>query len=369
MFLNKNIIVGFENHVFTKLYIDALVRKCSINEEDIILISLSEHSEGTCLNGTNVRLLNYRTVDLASLVSCKTITSMSLGPNNAPFLKRIMEFSGEFVSKLYIHLTDDEVARWLKTLEKHGSLVPTRNNQVNQDCLFVLGKALNFIAPEPYFRSSLEKILKRNNLNFYDARDAFKSMPSELWDAFEHIQSKHIDETRAEKKILIGAKADSFATFEILSIIYHLGVAGVLNQYKLLVFVKPKRFFSRIIVDTFLALFKVKCVVDVSYVTPTNNINYNTLIMSCSDILLQGRGSMSTARSYISGGNGRIHVKGDSPNFIEMTEAEGITVCSYNALNEIPSSFEKKDKTYELNQKIMKDRFLQKYQILSDIYR
>ena len=78
---------------------------------------------------------------------------------------------------------------------------------------------------------------------------------------------------------------------------------------------------------------------------------------------------MSTARSYVSGGNGRVHVKGGSPNFIEMTEAEGITVCSYNALAEIPLNFEKKAKIDDLNQKIMKDRFLQKYQILSDIYR
>lgn len=368
MFLNKNIIVGFENHVFTKLYIDVLVRKCSIREEDIILISLSENVQDTHLKGTNVKLLNYRTVDLAALASCKTVTSISLGLSNAPFLKILLECSDEFIDKLYVHLTDDEVARWLKTIEKKGSLIQTRNNQINEDCLFVLSKVINFIAPEPYFRPSLEKILKRRELNFYDARDAFKSMPSELWDEFECVQSKYIEETRPENKILIGAKADTFSVLEILSIIYHLGMAGVLNQHKLLVFVKPKRVFFRIIIDAFLALFKMKCVVDISYVTPTNNINYNALIMSCSDIILQGRGSMSTARSFISGGNGAIHVKVETPNFIEMTESEGISVNGYNTLAEIPLSFENKPKATDENRQIISRRFSQKYQVLNDIY-
>ncbi|WP_210455413.1 hypothetical protein [Vibrio crassostreae] len=368
MFLNKNIIVGFEHHVFTKLYIDVLIRKCSIREEDIILISLSENVQGTHLKGTNVKLLNYFTVDLAALSSCKTITAISIGLSNAPFLKSLLERSDEFIDKLYIHLTDDEVARWLKTIEKHGSLVPTRNNQINEDCLFVLSKVTNFIAPEPYFRPSLKTILKRKDLNFYDARDAFKSMPSELWDEFEAMQSKYVEENRPEKKILIGAKVDTFSVLEILSVIYHLGMSGVLNQHKLLVFVKPKRAFFRIIVDAFLALFKIKCVVDISYVTPTNNINYNALIMSCSDIILQGRGSMSTARSFVSGGNGRIHVKDGSPNFIEMTEAEGISVSGYNTLAEIPQNFGKKPKAADKNREIIKSRFLQKYQVLNKIY-
>ncbi|WP_192889762.1 hypothetical protein [Vibrio bathopelagicus] len=368
MFLNKNIIVGFENHVFTKLYIDVLVRKCSIREEDIILISLSENVQDIHLKGTNVKLLNYRTVDLAVLVNCKTVTSISLGLSNAPFLKTLLEWSDEFIDKLYIHLTDDEVARWLKTIEKKGSLIQTRNNQINEDCLFVLSKIINFIAPEPYFRSSLESILKRNELNFYDARDAFKSMPSELWDEFEGLQSKYVEETRAEKKILIGAKADSFTVLEILSIIYRLGMAGVLNQHKLLVFVKPKRVFSRIVIDAFLTLFKMKCVVDISYVTPTNNINYNALIMSCSDIILQGRGSMSTARSFISGGTGAIHVEVGSPNYIEMTESEGISVSGYNTLAGISQSFEKKSKATDENRQVIKSRFSQKYQVLNDIY-
>ncbi|MBE8563762.1 hypothetical protein [Vibrio sp. OPT20] len=368
MFLNKNLIVGFENHVFTKLYIDVLIRKCSIKEEDIVLISLSESDQINHLKGTNVKLVNYRNVDPAALVSCKTVTSISLSLSNAPFLKSLLECSDKFIGKLYIHLTDDEVARWLKTIDKHGSLIQTRNNQINEDCLFVLSKVINFIAPEPYFRPSLEKILKRQELNFYDARDAFKSMPSELWDEFECMRSKFVEETQAENKILIGAKADSFTVLEILSIIYRLGMAGVLNQHKLLVFVKPKRVFSRLVIDTFLALFKMKCVVDISYITPTNNINYNALFMSCSDIILQGRGSMSTARSYVSGGTGRIHVKDGTPNFTEMVEAEGISVYSYNTLTEIPLSFDHNLKVDEKNQKIMKNRFLHKYQVLNKIY-
>ena len=369
MFLNKNIIVGFENHVFTKLYIDVLIRKCSIKEEDIVLISLSESDQINHLKGTNVKLVNYSNVDPAALVSCKTVTSISLSLSNAPFLKSLLECSDKFIGKLYIHLTDDEVARWLKTIDKHGSLIQTRNNQINEDCLFVLSKVINFIAPEPYFRPSLEKILKRQELNFYDARDAFKSMPSELWDEFECMRSKFVEETQAENKILIGAKADSFTVLEILSIIYRLGMAGVLNQHKLLVFVKPKRVFSRIIIDAFLVLFKMKCVVDISYVTPTNNINYNALIMSCSDIILQGRGSMSTARSFISGGNGAIHVKVETPNFIEMTESEGISVSGYNTLAGIPQSFEKKSKATDENRQIIKSRFSQKYQVLNEVYR
>ena len=369
MFLNKNIIVGFENHVFTKLYIDVLIRKCSIKEEDIVLISLSESDQINHLKGTNVRLVNYRNVDPAALVSCKTVTSISLSLSNAPFLKSLLECSDKFIGKLYIHLTDDEVARWLKTIDKHGSLIQTRNNQINEDCLFVLSKVINFIAPEPYFRPSLEKILKRQELNFYDARDAFKSMPSELWDEFECMRSKYVEETRAENKILIGAKADTFSVLKILSIIYHLGMAGVLNQHKLLVFVKPKRVFSRLVIDTFLTLFKMKCVVDISYVTPTNNINYNALIMSCSDIILQGRGSMSSARSFISGGSGEIHVEVGSPNYIEMTESEGISVSGYNTLAGIPQSFEKKSKATDENRQIIKSRFSQKYQVLNEVYR
>ncbi|MCC4820309.1 hypothetical protein LMH81_27740, partial [Vibrio lentus] len=72
---------------------------------------------------------------------------------------------------------------------------------------------------------------------------------------------------------------------------------------------------------------------------------------------------MSTARSYVSGGTGRIHVKDGSPNFIEMVEAEGISVCSYNTLTEIPLSFDHNLKVDEKNQKIMKNRLLHKYQV------
>lgn len=365
-----NIIIGYSTHIFTLLYIDTLVKKCGINKRNICLLSLDNTPENFYLDQSEVKVFNYNYFSKDALLSVKSITLMSLVTNNAAYIRELFEYSDTFIDKTYIHLTDDEVARWVKTKNTHGKLQQTRNNNLNEDCLFLLTKNRHFIAPKQPFREYLEYVLERDNFNLYDARDAFKTMPSELWDKFKNVYRNRHTDTLPENKILIGAKRDSFSQIDTFKIIKALNKKGLFPHFKCLIFVAEKRQYFKLLLTLYSLYLKYFKRIDLNITChgPANNVTYNSLVMSCSHLILQGRGSMTTARSFLSVGNGVIHIKENTPNDIELTKAEGVNVAKYLTFDELAEQILNTKINVKSNSDVIELKYLNKYEVLESIY-
>lgn len=221
-FDNKNIIIGDSNHMFTNLYIDLLVNKCGIDKSDICFVSLNKVENNSIINNLNIDICRHDVCELKVLKKCKTITLISLSTKNSKFIRKVFEYSNEFIKKTYIHLADDELDRWIKTKNKHGKLIKTKDNYVGDACIYILDRVSNFIAPNAYFRSNLEFVLERKNFALFDARGAYKTMPMELWNRFINLYNYKGQYTKPEHKILIGGKRNVFSAYESICILGHL---------------------------------------------------------------------------------------------------------------------------------------------------
>jgi hypothetical protein len=364
---NKNIIIGSVEHIFVKLYVDMLLNNCDCPKNELCIVSTSGISDTCKLDGVDI--IPFESISIEEFDECKTITAISLGRHNSYQLAKIIN-ANDVLDRLYIHLTDDEVARWLKTAIKHKKLKPTNKNLLDDDCMFILNHVRNIIAPREYFESSLQFLIGRMDINYIDARDAFKSLPTKLWDKFSNLIYGGGNEVSPEKSIMVGAKRGVFPIRKVISLIRAFRDEGLLPEYKFVIFTYKKKKSFRILLDMYLIYLRLirRCCVDIAYPTATNALTYNTLIMSCSHLILQGRGSMSTARSYLSLGRGVIHVKKGSPNHIELSESESIDVDGYLSMKDIAKNVTKEDICPTRNREQMEKRFEYKYCILRDIY-
>ena len=77
---------------------------------------------------------------------------------------------------------------------------------------------------------------------------------------------------------------------------------------------------------------------------------------------------MSTARSYLSMGRGVVHVQDNSPNDIELSEAEGINVASYRRISDLGNNFNACNIEPLKNKDKINGRFEAKYHVLKKIY-
>lgn len=369
-FNDKNIIVGFSNHIFVNLYINTLVSKCGIDKSDICFVTLDDTTESES-SRIGIETYNHTDCPLDEFTSCKTITFMSLGIFNSFLIRKIFEHSAKMIEKTFIHLTDDEVARWVKVKNKTGKLIVNKRSNIDADCIYVIDNAINYIAPNEPFHSSLKFVLGRDNFKLFDGRDAFKTMPTELWDKFTTLYQGDKEHSKPEDRILIGAKRGAFSLLDTISILQNLQAEGVLPKYKCMVFIDKKHKSHRVCIDLYLAYLKhiKKCDVDISFPTPVNNITYNALIMSCSHLILQGRGSMTTARCFISQGRGIVHVLSDSPNEIELTRSEGVKVASFNNFKKLAGNIKNNSINISHNQEKISNSYTLKYEVLSHIYK
>ncbi|MFZ6043302.1 hypothetical protein ACOV11_22720 [Vibrio natriegens] len=364
---NKNIILGSVSHIFVNLYIDVLVNKCGCPKESICIASIDQCDIPSDLEG--VKVMPFTSISGTDFNECKTITAISLGSHNSFYLAKVIN-SSDVLDKLYIHLTDDEVARWLKTQDEHGELKPTKTNRFDDDCVFVLNHVKNIIAPRDYFQHSIQSLTGRADLTFIDARDAFKSLPTKLWERFADVYSNGGRHTDSEKRIMIGAKRGVFPLSKVISLIHNLKKERVVPEYTLVVFTYKKRKYFRVLLDVYLGYLRHfrGCNIDVSYPTATNSVTYNALIMSCSHLLLQKRGSMSTARSYLSLGRGVVHIESGSPNHIELSKSEHIAVSSYSTMKDVAKNITNGAICPIKNSEQMNKRFDYKYSVLRNIY-
>ncbi|HCE3704072.1 TPA: hypothetical protein NG682_002800 [Vibrio parahaemolyticus] len=366
--LNKNIIIGHLDHIFLNLYIDILINYCKCKETDLCIVSLDEDNYTKSLH-LGVPVVHYKSIDASDLDVSKSITAISLNKNNAFYLEEVIRKTNS-KNKIFIHLTDDEVDRWVKTKDIFGKLKPTKDNHVDKHVLYVINNIKNVIAPECYFKDKLKYLFDNRSFNFIDGRDAFKSLPSKLWEELSNLYDGNSSHTKPENRILLGGKKEVFSLSDVISIINFLIFKSKIDNLKLMVFTDSRRKRYRLWLDFYLScLRRVKrCKVDISYPTPTNSIAYNAMILSCSHFVLQNRGSLSTARSYISMGVGRVYVMKDSPNDIELTMAEGVDVGRYVDYRELAMKIADNRIDVKKNKAIINSRFKLKYKNLSSIY-
>ncbi|WP_086481669.1 hypothetical protein [Oceanospirillum sanctuarii] len=364
----KNIIIASVENIFTELYIDTLTKKCGIDSENIIVASFDDQNL-IAEKKLSVKAIHYKDIEPSEIQKCNTITIISLHNKNSAALRYLIDNYG-IQDRTYIHLTDDEVDRWLKTKNKYGNLIPAKNNFLDENCIYALHKVKNIIAPKPYFSNALEKLVPDQNFVFHDCRDAFKSMKSQLWDQVASIYQKNKNESRAERTICIGAKQGAIGLKDTLNIIKALVSENVIPEHKILIFTNKRKKYFRVFIDIYLGYLRhiKKKNIDAAYPTTSNVFTYNAIIMSCNNLILQGRGSMSTARSYIAMGRGAVHVKAGSPNHIELTEAERVDVLSYDSFEKLAKNFKRSSLDLENNKDIMNKRFKEKYSVLEKIY-
>jgi len=346
------------------------VSKCGIDKNDICFVTLDNTIKDEA-SIVGVETYAHTTCSLDEFSSCKTITFMSLGIFNSFLIRKIFEHSAKIIEKTFIHLTDDEVDRWVKIKNKEGKLIVNKRRNIDADCMYVMDKVINYIAPNEPFHSKLKFVLGKNDFKLFDGRDAFKTMPTSLWDDFTKLYLEGKEHTKPENRILIGAKRGAFSLLDTISILRNLQGGGVLPTYKCMVFIDKKHKSHRVIIDLYLLYLKYirKCDVDISFPTPANNITYNALIMSCSHLILQGRGSMTTARCFISQGRGIVHVESDSPNEIELTRSEGVKVASFNDFKKIAENIKNNSIDIMHNKDLILDSYNLKYEVLSSIYK
>lgn len=364
----KHAIVGYSDHIFSNLYVDVLINKCSVPNENIVFIELGDVSI-TQLPENRISVLQQCNLTSELISELDTITFISLNKGNSFFTKFLIDNYPGISEKIYVHLTDDEVDRWDRAKRKYGSLSAAKSRKITSDCVYSLRFLQNYIAPERPFKLKLENILEHQKFNLYDARDPFFTMPCSLMDKVKKLYEE--DRTKAEKKILIGPKKGAFGLLFSLRVLCGLGKLGQLSEYKYLLFTGSRARATRIVIDLLALYFRIfkNQTLDISYCSPTNNVTYNVMVMSCANLILQGRGSMTTARTYMTLGRGNVYVAKDSPNYTELTYGEGVEVLGYKSIRELVSLIVKQKSNVRRNMIAIGSRYKEKYKVLESIYK
>lgn len=370
MFENKHLIVAMASNVFTSLYVDMLINNVGIEARKLAFISLDDGDYSNIIDDYDVYCDYYKNHTIESLSKAKTLTFISLNKYNSFLVKALLDFSPALANKIYVHLTDDELDRWVLTKKEYGKIVVTKKNVVSDACIDVLPKLKHFIAADDAFRPLLESVLERVDFSIIDARDAFSVMPVALLTKFRELYKDNSKNTKAEKKLLIGAKRHVFSLSEVLSVLRSMEKKGILLDYKYMIFTYKKRKSFRILLDIYcLYLRHIKRKnIDISYPTVTNSITYQALIASCSDLILQRRGSMTTAREYIRMGRGVIHIKDGDINERELTQTIGVDVAKYTSFDQLAQNIEKNNIDVLANQVKMEAYYKRCYLLLEQLY-
>ncbi|MFA0508764.1 MULTISPECIES: hypothetical protein [unclassified Vibrio] len=366
MLQEKHLIVGYSSHIFVNLYIDMLINKCAIHKKNLYFLTL----DNNVIKNSIIESKYYKDFSLEEISSAKSITFISLNKNNSFLFNDICSFNETSIEKIYVHLTEDELTRWVKTKSKNGFLKVTPRNYMSDDCITVLKKIRNFIAAEKAFNQDLQYVLERSDFNITDARDAFSVMPTKELEKFQELYKLKSQAINPEEKILIGAKRGVFTLSETISILNDLDKKGALLDYKYMIFTYNKRRKYRILLDVYCAylrFFKRKNI-DISFPTVTNGVTYNALVMSCNHIILQDRGSMTTIKEYIRMERGIVHVRDKSRNYRELTETIGVQVESYQNFSELASNIVNSKINIKENSLLVVNFFNKSFERLRKVY-
>ena len=366
----KHVIVGKSNHVFTNLYIDVLVTGCGLQSSRFVFLTLDDEDNFTLPAYIKIPIVSYNKADVEAISLSSSITFLSFTIFNSYVCRDLYDLDSSTIERMYVFLTDDEVARWKKSIKRFGQIMPCEELRIGEDDIYMLPFIKNFITNGGAFRRPLEKILRRSDFNIIEARDPFSTMPVVHTKLFGEILAQNTVHDVQENKILLGSKRGCFNLVEVIAFINGLLVSRISNKYKIILFVDPSNKIQRIIIDMYCIFIKffAKSIIDISYYSRTNSLVYTCIIMSCSHFVLQGRGGVSSARTYLRANRGLVCVKKGTPNALELEHGLNLGVIKYDSLFTLGKSLERFSISVETNTEVMKKDLSTSYRNLTQIY-
>lgn len=324
-FTEKHVFLISDCDIFFHLYADALVQKCDINSDQIIVIVYKSGGKPSIVKNQNFNYVEYEKKIAKELSSANTITSISLISKTAEIVKEICYQCSDFWHKYHVFITDDEVDRWKNNLHKKDGLLINENQEISKNVIFVLSNVLNFIVTEKYFKIILENILKRKNFNIVNASFVFDILPIIQSESIKNV----LDTINYQKsnRILLGSKGFSLkGVFSFLMTNY-----SSLKNMQIVFF--PISLNRRIIIDIFLFFLRTiyRTPIDFIYLGKLNALTYNVMISSCSYFVLQDRGGASSARLYVKWGCGRLLIRKGSANERYFSEVYNINCLDWES--------------------------------------
>ncbi|WP_242503904.1 hypothetical protein [Aliivibrio salmonicida] len=256
-----------------------------------------------------------------------------------------------------------------RVFKKHDNIVEDNKALIGRDDIWVLGKINKFIAHKKTFEQKLVTLLKRETIEFIDAGVIFDTLPTLESECLRQAYIKNKIVADSEKKILIGTKQKSFDLRTIISIIKEC-TAVLGDEYKFLILWHKKQRKERMFLDLHLIYLRhiKRKTVDVSYVTALNPLGYTALVMSCSHIILQGRGGASTARQFIKWAGGIVCIQEDTANNFGFRDALGLDILSFESSKELASKIKEEKISLQLNAERTQDEEKRSIQELFRLY-
>ncbi|SDS66640.1 hypothetical protein SAMN05216198_2471 [Halopseudomonas litoralis] len=336
-FEGKHVFFIGDRDRFFYLFGDALISKLGLPAEKVVSIVLkSGRQPVNSPRLTGVSYFNYADVEIESLSKAKSLTFMSLTKWNSPVVRRLISASDEFLEKIYIFITDDEVDRWKKNHAVNGRLVEDLKLDISGDCISVIEQVKFFIAPKAYFHEKIREISDRNDIEFFDASIIFDVLPHCYSEMMRRVFCENLEYGAGGARVLVETKG--FSWKKLFKFLKNPVFQQRSPDIQLFCFINPRR---RLLVEVFRAYQKVigRGLFNITYLAPMPPQMYNAMLASCTHLILQDRGGASTARLFAKWGRGRIAVRRNSPNHLFLEECYGINLYVYDRIKEIDESF------------------------------
>lgn len=321
-FRDKHVFLISDVDKFFYLFADALVHKCDVPADSIVAVVYKSGRTEALDRKEPFKYIDFDICEPQDLLLSKNFISLSLMTWNASIIKKLIQIDHNFLNKIHIFITDDEVDRWLKTKTKYGGLSVNEPLYISEDVLFVAKNVKNFIGPKS-FGGNLEEILCRDNIKIIDASAIFDILPCRESENLRMALFSRGDVPA--NRVMIGTKSTGLR--EAIRAIHALRET---ENMQFLIFEMPVH--KRIFLDLYLLINRIilKRKTSIMYLQYLLPLAYNAIVASCSYLVLQRRGGGSTARLFAKWGCGQIIAVADSENSKVLREIFGVEYIEFN---------------------------------------
>lgn len=350
--VDKHVFLIGDNDKFFYLQADSLINKAGVNQEHLcaIVLPYSDVDEFDSLRKLEgVTYLKYSECLLAKIIKSKSITVMSLTCKNSWLVNSLLDLSSCLLSRLYLFITDDEVDRWSYVYNKNGVLIEDEKRLIGPDDLVVLSKINYFIAKETTFKPLISKVLERD-VDIIDCGIVFDTLPVKSHSMLDELL---IDNPSSRSvKLLYGTKG--MPTGEVVNfLLLCTKLAKKINKFNLVLLSQNP--FKIMLFELFRLSMKVfkKKTLHIDYLNITDPFTYTVNVMSCSHIVLQGRGGASTARTFVKLGRGILCIKDLTHNADFFENSYNVKVLKYCSIEQLANKILNENVDLNINSKVL----------------
>lgn len=333
----KHVFFISDRDRFFYLFGDALIARLGLPAECIVpVVFKSGMKPVSWPRLIEVAYVNYEDVGIESLSKAKSLTFMSLNEWNSPIVKRLIDAHDEFLEKIHIFITDDEVDRWKINHAANGQLLEDPSLHISSDCISVLKRVRYFIAPKPYFHDKIREVSNRRDIEFIDASIVFDVLPHEYSEMMRRVFCETFEYGVGNHRVLVGTKGYSWK--DLFKFLKNPVFQKYAPNTDFFCFISPSR---RLIVEAFGLYSKIvgRDFFNITYLAPMSPQIYNSMLASCTHLILQDRGGASTARLFAKWGRGRIAVRRNSPNHTFLEKCYGVDLYVFDHEKDIDANF------------------------------